>query len=295
MFSDTHFHFSMVQDRTCSDCADILSQMVQRDCFFAMDIGTACDDLSARKVAVQRALTGVEPALRTYAGSMIHHTAGIWPDVNAIRDRKRQIDILEKQIAQSGGIAAVGECGLDHHWNPSGEDGRCEDDFDAAMYGEERELFEMQLILAKSLNLPVVVHSRDAFSDTLECIKNVGYDTGIIHCYSYGLEEVKFFLDRGWYISFSGSVTYTKRSKMEDMRTLLQYVPEDRILCETDAPYLAPVPMRGQPDTPLFVEYTYKFIAEARGNCNFLSIFQLKTAERLFLRFFWQRLCCDTV
>jgi TatD DNase family protein len=265
MFSDTHFHFSMVQDRTCSDCADVLSQMAQRDCFFAMDIGTACDDLPIRKAAVERAVEGVSPALRPSAERMIHYTAGIWPDVNAIRERMQQIAVLKQQIAQPGGITAIGECGLDHHWNPSGEDGRCKDDFDAGMYDAEKELFEMQLLLAKNLGLPVVVHSRDAFSGTLECIKEAGYDTGIIHCYSYGLEEVKHFLNRGWYISFSGSVTYTKRSKMDDMRALLQYVPEDRILCETDAPYLAPVPVRGQPDTPLFVEHTYRFVADARG------------------------------
>lgn len=255
----------MVQERTCSDCADIISKMVRQNCFFAMDIGTSSDDLPARKAAVARALSGVAPELRPAAERMIHYTAGIWPETGAIRDRMRQVAVLEQQIAQSGGITAVGECGLDHHWNPSGEDGRCRDDFDAEMYNAEKELFEMQLELARKLHLPVVVHSRDAFADTLEVIKKTGYDNGIIHCYSYGLDEAKQFLDRGWYISFSGSVTYTKRSRMDDMRALLQYVPDDRILCETDAPYLAPVPVRGQPNTPLFVEHMYKFIAAVRG------------------------------
>ena len=123
----------------------------------------------------------------------------------------------------------------------------------------------MQLNLAREMKLPSIIHSRDAFDDTLACIKRVGNHDGIIHCYSYGLEEAKKFLDLGWYISFSGSVTYTKKSKMEDMLALLRYVPEDRILCETDSPYLAPVPLRGQACSPVFVEHTYRFIADARG------------------------------
>jgi Mg-dependent DNase len=249
--------------------------MAERNCFFAMDIGTACDDLPVRKAALALALAGVSDGVRAEAERMIHYSAGIWPDTDAVRDRVRQGAVLEEYIAGSGGITALGECGIDHHWNPSGEDGRCEDDFDADMYRAEKELFIMQLHLAQKLRLPVIVHSRDAFADTMDCIKTAGYDNGIIHCYSYGLAEVKPFLERGWYISFSGSVTYTKRSKMGDMLDLLRYVPEDRILCETDAPYLAPVPMRGQPNVPVFVEHTYKFIAGARGT----------TVERL----------CDTV
>lgn len=181
---------------------------------------------------------------------------------------KETIEQVNKNAADDSlnrKIIAIGECGLDHHWNPSGVDGRCEDDFDQEMYLAEKELFSMQLEYAKELNLPIIVHSRDAFEDTYDCIKNSGWNTGIIHCYSYGAEEARKFLDLGWYISFSGGVTYTKKSKMEAMKELLTLVPEDRILLETDSPYLAPVPLRGTLNTPLNVEYTYKFIAQIRG------------------------------
>ena len=259
----------MVQERTGTDGSQILETMASRSCFFAMDIGTGCDDLAFRYEAVQKALAGVSSTCRAKAKNMMHYSAGIWPSPEAIRSRNAQMDTLAdsvKMFTGNGGvITAVGECGLDHHWNPSGEDGRCEKDFDKAMYDGERELFEMQLSFAQHMNLPVIVHSRDASADTLSCIRHAGYDCGIIHCYSYGLEEAKAFLERGWYISFSGSVTYTKRSKMEDMVSLLRYVPSDRILCETDAPYLAPVPVRGQSNTPVFVEHTCRFIAAARG------------------------------
>ena len=153
------------------------------------------------------------------------------------------------------------------------------------MLDGEKEIFEMQLDLARKMNLPVIVHSRDAFEDTYNCIKNVGYNNGIIHCYSYGLEEAKKFLDLGWYISFSGSVTYTKKSKIEQMKELISYIPDDRLLCETDSPYLAPVPFRGQTNTPLLIENTYNFIAEIRSitaqklsslvDCNIRKLFNL--------------------
>ncbi len=161
-------------------------------------------------------------------------------------------------------VIAIGECGLDHHWNPSGADGRSESDFDEQVYRGERELFESQLELARELNLPVIVHSRDAYEDTFDCIKNIGYDNGIIHCYSYGIDEARAFLDRGWYIALGGGITYTKKSKLEQMEALIRYIPTDRLLTETDAPYLAPVPYRGQPNTPVLVEQVFNYIAPIR-------------------------------
>ena len=122
----------------------------------------------------------------------------------------------------------------------------------------------MQIELAKKMELPLIVHSRDAFEGTIDCLKNMDFHNGIIHCYSYGLEEARKFLDEGWYLAFGGGTTYTKKSKMEEMLALLRYVPDDRILMETDAPYLAPVPFRGQTNTPVLIEYCYNFVANAR-------------------------------
>lgn len=264
MFSDTHFHFSMMMQEERSS---ILTALEDRKCFFGLDIGTRCDDLAARIEIVKN--SDSEKKIKQF----MYFSTGIWPAVEAIKDRENQIKELEKQILSvqeldaelKKKICAIGECGLDHHWNPSGTDGRCESDFDREVFLGEAEMFEMQLELAKKFNLPVIVHSRDAFEGTLECIKNVSYDNGIIHCYSYGLEEAKAFLDRGWYLAFGGGVTYTKKSKMEQMKELLCYVPKERLLLETDAPYLAPVPFRGKPNTPLLIDNTYNFIARMRG------------------------------
>lgn len=271
MFSDTHFHFNILEEENRQS---VLEQMAANNTFFAMDIGTHCDDLQSRE---QLALDVINKILdeekKKNASEMYYFSAGIWPAPEAIKERHTQIPELERQIKTAlesenplfKKIVALGECGLDHHWNPSGADGRCESDFDAELFNGEKELFLMQLDLAKKINLPVVVHSRDAYEGTVECIKDADYDNGIIHCYSYGLEEAKVFLDRGWYLAFGGGVTYTKKSKMEQMIELLRYVPDDRLLLETDAPYLAPVPFRGTKNTPLLVEHSYRFIAEARG------------------------------
>ncbi|MCR5764977.1 MAG: TatD family hydrolase [Treponema sp.] len=276
MFSDTHFHFKMMTTECGVDGVEVLSAMAARNTFFGLDIGTHSDDLAERQACVESAIAGIaDSKLAAKARDFMYFSAGIWPDVDSIHDRENQIKILRQSIeaARTAGdqdtlhrsVVAVGECGLDHHWNPSGEDGRCESDFDEATYRGEREMFEAHLELARELKLPVIVHSRDAFEDSLDCIKNVGYDNGIIHCYSYGIDEARAFLDRGWYIAFGGAITYNKKAKLEAIKELLRFVPADRFLCETDAPYLAPVPLRGTVNTPVNVEHVYNFAAEVRG------------------------------
>ena len=271
MFSDTHFHFNILEEESRQA---VLEQMAANNTFFGMDIGTYCDDLARRqKLALDVISKIADEDKKKKAFDMYFFSAGIWPAPEAIRDRKNQIIELERQLKAAldnpnhfyKKVVAIGECGLDHHWNPSGVDGRCESDFDQELFDGEKEMFLMQLDLAKKYSLPVVVHSRDAFEGTVECLKDASYDNGIIHCYSYGLEEAKVFLDRGWYLAFGGGVTYTKKSKMDEMIELLRYVPPDRLLMETDAPYLAPVPFRGQKNTPLLIEHSYKFVADARG------------------------------
>ena len=292
MYSDTHFHFKMMTEERGVDGLSVLQAMAQQNCAFGLDIGTHCDDLAERQACVEKVIAQMAGAaggagraaggacatgagLAEKARDFMYFSAGIWPDVDAIHNRDKQMKMLREAIAAAAvdrdqdtlhrRIVAVGECGIDHHWNPSGEDGRCESDFDEKTYRGERELFEAQLQLARELSLPVIVHSRDGFEDTLDCIKNVGYDCGIIHCYSYGIEEARAFLERGWYIAFGGAITYNKKAKLEAVKDLLRFVPADRFLCETDAPYLAPIPLRGTVNTPVNVEHVYRFVAETRG------------------------------
>lgn len=277
MYSDTHFHFEHMNEIS-NNGVEILTKLSERNTFFALDIGTRANDLEKRQSCVEHSISQIKDTkLADRARNFMYFSAGIWPDVDSIHNRFKVFKELESQIQKAEisqktdgdilhrKIIAIGECGIDHHWNPTGVDGRSQNDFDEKTYSGERELFEMQLLLAKKMNLPVIVHSRDGFEDTLNCIKNSGYDNGIIHCYSYNLEEAKKFIERGWFISFSGSVTYNKKSKLEAISELIRFVPDEKLLCETDSPYLAPVPFRGNPNNPVFVQQVYEFVANVKN------------------------------
>jgi TatD DNase family protein len=126
------------------------------------------------------------------------------------------------------------------------------------------KVFGAQLEVAKELRLPVIIHSRDAKEETLKILKDLyreGND-GVIHCYSYDLDYAKKFLDMGFYISIPGTITYKNTA---ELMKVVQYIPDDRILAETDAPFLTPHPHRGKRNVPYFVKLTIEKMAEMRG------------------------------
>ena len=142
---------------------------------------------------------------------------------------------------------AVGEAGLDYHYGVDRKE-------------EQRVLFAAQLELARELERPIVVHTRSANDDT-EAMLRAHDGTVVMHCFSEpGLLEAG--LERGWYFSFAGNVTYPKAA---ELREAAAAVPADRILAETDSPYLAPQPLRGRPNEPAHVVHTLAALAEARG------------------------------
>ena len=145
------------------------------------------------------------------------------------------------------GVSAVGEIGLDYHYSPGTRE-------------QQRELFAKQLELAKKLGLPVVIHTRDADDDTLGLLREIP-SRGIIHCFTGSPGFCRALLDLGFYISISGIVTFRAA---DNVRESALAVPDDRILVETDSPFLAPVPLRGNPNEPAFVVHTGKFLADLR-------------------------------
>jgi len=146
-------------------------------------------------------------------------------------------------------IIAIGEIGLDYFRN-------------ITSFSLQKKIFEKQIIIAKSLNMPFIVHSRNAFNDTISIIKSVGYLNGVFHSFDYGSEEAEKVMDLGMYISFSGMLTFKKR---EDLREVAKILPINKILLETDSPYLAPVPERGKKNLPIFVKYIYAEFANLRN------------------------------
>ena len=143
---------------------------------------------------------------------------------------------------------AWGEIGLDYHYSPETREAQL-------------KLFAAQLEEARSRDLPVVIHTREADEDTVSLLREIP-SRGIIHCYTGTPEYAKRLLDLGFYISISGVVTF---KPADNVRAAALVVPDDRILIETDSPFLAPVPMRGQPNEPAFIVHTCEFLAKLRG------------------------------
>ena len=274
MFTDTHCHLSYLAGRGI-DAASVMYELVRNKTPFVFDAGTRCDDLKERIDFINGIVDAIQDSsLKEKAASMLHFGAGIWPDKQAITDRQEHMRILREHIesCSDGRLCAIGECGFDRHWNT-----------DKADEKGEAELFDMQLELARERDFPLSVHSREAFEPTIAALKNAPECRGVIHCYSYGIEEARAFLDAGWYISFSGSVTYAKKAQIDETEKLVRFIPADRLLLETDAPYLAPVPFRGKPNTPLLIEHTYAYVAHIRGTTvEELAACVLQNARRLF-------------
>lgn len=160
----------------------------------------------------------------------------------------------ESNSIQSGGkIVAIGEIGLDYYW-----------DKDSDVQANQRNWFEKQANLARELRLPMVVHSRDAAKDTLDMMKAMHAEEigGIVHCYSYSVEQAKEYLNMGFLFGIGGVLTFSNAKKLKEV---VEYLPMDVIVLETDCPYLAPVPNRGKRNSSLNLPYVAKEIAAIKG------------------------------
>ena len=182
----------------------------------------------------------------------IYTTAGVSPN-----DIPQDEDELWKQLAEIENIAknnskvlAIGEIGLDYYWNTENKE-------------LQKLAFIEQIKIANKLNLPIVIHTREAVMDTLQILKeNKVENTGIFHCCPQNRELIKEGLKLGFYISFAGPITFKNSKNAVEMINL---VPNDRILIETDSPYLAPEPVRGTRNTPSNVKFVAQKIADVKG------------------------------
>jgi TatD DNase family protein len=180
------------------------------------------------------------------ANSGVHATAGLHPH-EAERFGPETEAAIRRLLAQPE-VVAVGEAGLDHF-------------YDNAPRARQRESFEAQVALAREAGLPVVVHAREADVEVAEVIRGAPGVRGVLHCFSGGPTLLDAGLDAGWHVSFSGIVTFRRYEGAD----LVRRVPEDRLLIETDSPYLAPVPHRGTRNEPARLPHTCAAVAEIRG------------------------------
>ncbi len=174
-----------------------------------------------------------------------------------------------RELCKLDKTVAVGEIGLDYYWDEPERD-------------IQKKWFRRQLQLAKEVQLPVVIHSREAAKDTIDIMKEEHSEEigGVIHCYSYTKESAKIFLDMGFVFGIGGVVTFKNAKKLKEA---VEYIPMDSILLETDCPYLAPVPYRGKRNSSLYLPYVIEEIAAIKGiSTEEVERITLKNALRVF-------------
>lgn len=233
-FIDSHAH--LADPAFDADRGEVIERARAAGCEAIICIGESIE--TARRA---RELVAAEP-------SYLYFTAGVHPHEAASFEASRDIPRLEELVA--GGACAIGECGLDYHYDNSPRDA-------------QRRAFEAQIGLAARTGRPVVVHTREAEDDTRLAIQIAAARKviGVLHCYTGSNALAQVALEAGWYVSFSGIITF--RNWKDE--ALLRLIPGDRLLAESDAPYLAPVPNRGKRNEPGWVAYTVSRLAAARG------------------------------
>ena len=223
---DTHAHLLSFKD-----VDDIVSSMSDDELEYIVNIGTTVKDS-------KKGIRLAEKYERVYT------TVGIYPEFS-LDVKEDDLKIIE-ELARHEKVVAIGEIGLDYH--------RPEHDKKS-----QKELFVRQLEIADRLGIPFCIHCRNAADDVYEILlehKHLINHGGLMHCYSEGKDYIQKFLSLGLYISFSGAITFKKND-----RSFIKDVPLDKILVETDAPYLSPEPFRGKENRPSYVKYVLKEIA----------------------------------
>lgn len=226
---DTHSHYDDIKFDEVRD--ELLSSLESRNVGKVITCGVDMpSSLRSKKLAEKY--------------DYIYFAAGIHPEN---MDEVCCTDFI-KDLSEHEKCVAVGEIGLDYYFDPSSAE-------------KQKQVFEKQLILSKELNLPVIVHDRDAHADTLELLKK-HRPKGVVHCFSGSPETAKEIVSLGMYIGIGGVITFKNAKRLPEVAKEL---PLDRILLETDCPYLAPEPFRGKLCNSAMIEYTAKRLAEIRN------------------------------
>ena len=234
MIFETHAHYD---DRAFEEDREALLSSMEEN-----GIGTIVN-VSSDKESIGRTLALTKQYPFIYGAVGIHPSDTgelVESDLSYIREASRQ----EK-------VVAIGEIGLDYYW-------------DTVEPVVQKKWFEAQMELAREEKLPVIIHSRDAAKDTEDMMKALHAEEigGVIHCYSYSKEMARTFLNMGFYIGIGGVVTFKNAKKLKEVA---EYVPLDRIVLETDCPYLTPVPYRGKRNSSLYLPYVAEEIAKIKG------------------------------
>ena len=252
-FIDTHAH--LYDERYDADRAAMIARAEAAGVRQIISMG---DTIAASAQAVADA--EAYPAL--YAA------VGIHPENACVLTDGERAQLLA--WAKHPKVVAIGEIGLDYYWEK-----------DPKVRAVQRELFVAQLGLARAAGLPACIHDREAHGDTLAILKAAGEGlTGVLHCYSGSLETARELWKMGFYIGIDGPLTFKNAAKLPD---IVREAPRDKLLIETDSPYLAPVPLRGKRNEPAYVVHVAAKIAEIRGETvEEVAHYTTENARRLY-------------
>ncbi len=234
MLFDTHAHYD--DRRFDEDRFALLDTMPQNNVGLIMNACASMDDIA----------TIVEMCDKY---SFMYGSVGVHPsDCEGLSEE----DIITlKKMSEHPKIKAIGEIGLDYYYDDVPKD-------------VQKKWFARQIELAKEVDLPIIIHDRDAHGDTMDMLKSLNANKvgGVLHCFSGSREMAREVLDLGFYIAFGGTLTFKNARKTLEVA---EYVPTDRIVIETDSPYLAPVPMRGERNNSILMQYVAEKLAEIKG------------------------------
>jgi TatD DNase family protein len=234
MFFDTHVHLNAEQYE--EDVKEVIGRALEEGVKNMMVVGFD-------RPTITRAMELIEEYDFLYA------SVG-WHPVDAIDMTDEDLQWIE-ELSSHPKVVALGEMGLDYHWDKSPKE-------------IQHEVFRRQIQLAKKVKLPIIIHNREATSDLISILKEEGAEEvgGIMHCFSGSVETAKECLDMNFYISLGGPVTFKNAKKPKEVAS---EIPLDRLLIETDCPYLAPHPYRGKRNEPAYVKLVAEQIAELKG------------------------------
>ena len=233
---DTHAHID--GEEFAADRQEVIQRAKEAGVHKIIDFGDSLAS-SRRAAAVSREYEAVFCGVGVHPESAAEMSAEVLNEIASLAEAEDK-------------VIAIGEIGLDYYWVKD-EDTRL----------LQRQVFIQQLDLARQLHLPVCIHDRDAHGDTLKILQQEGRGlNGVLHCYSGSYETAKEFLKLGWYLGVDGPLTFKNAARLPE---ILRQLPLERILVETDCPYLTPVPYRGKRNEPAYVQYVAQKAAEIRG------------------------------
>lgn len=236
MIFETHGHYD--DEQFDEDRERLIAEFLEKDIDKVMNVGA---DMQSSRNSVE------------LAGKYPHFYAAVGVHPSEVGDlTEDDMQALKQMTLENPKVKAIGEIGLDYHFD------------DDPPRDVQKKWFIRQLELAQELGMPIIIHSRDAASDTMEILKDMdgGRNGGVIHCYSYSREQAREYIKMGFNIGVGGVVTFKNSRRLQEV---VEDIPLEKIVLETDSPYMAPVPFRGTRNSALNIPYIAEKIAEIKG------------------------------